>query len=51
VPDLEPDVRVSEGTWRVAKNAIEAGQGIIILALLFVDDAESKENLVSFIEI
>jgi len=51
VSDLEPDIRVSEGTWRVAKNAIEAGQRVIILALLFVDDAESKENLVSFIEI
>jgi hypothetical protein len=51
VSDLKPNVGVGEGTWGVAKNAIEAGEGLIVLPLLFIDDAESKEDLVGFIEI
>ena len=51
VPDLEPDVGMGEGTWWVAEDAVEAAEGLFVLALLFVDDAETEEDFVGVVEI
>lgn len=49
--DLEPDIGVSERTGRVSKDAVEAGEGLVVFALLFVDDAKTEKNLVCLVEI
>lgn len=49
--DLEPDVGMRERTWRVSQNSVEASQGVLILALLFVNDAKSKKNFVGFVKV
>ena len=51
VPNLEPDVGVSKGIRGVAENAIEAVQGLLVFALLLVDDAEPEVNLVGLVEV
>lgn len=51
MPDLEPDVRMGERTWRIAEDAIEAAEGFVILALLLVDYAETEENLICLVKI
>jgi len=51
VSNLEPNVGVGERTWRITEDAIEAAEGIFILALLLVDDAKTEEDLVGFVEI
>lgn len=49
--DLEPDVGMGEGTWWVAEDAVEAAEGLFVLALLFVDDAETEEDLVCLVKV
>ena len=49
--NLEPNVGMREGAGWIAKNTIEAGKGIFVLALLFVYDTKSKENFVGLVEI
>lgn len=51
VSNLKPNIRMGEGAWRVTKDAIEASKWLVILSLLFVDYAESKKDLISFIKI
>jgi len=51
MPDLEPDVGMGEGTWWVAEDAVEAAEGLFVLALLFVDDAETEEDLVCLVKV
>lgn len=38
MPNLEPDVCMGERTWGIAEDAVEAAEGLVVLALLFVDD-------------
>ena len=49
--DLEPNVRVRKGIWRVAEYAVEAFERFLVLALLFVDDAESKQDFVCLVKV
>jgi hypothetical protein len=51
VSDLEPDIRMCEWVRWVAKDLIEALQAITVLATLFVDDPQSEQDLVGFIEV
>jgi hypothetical protein len=51
MPNLEPDVRMGERTWRIAQDAIKAGEGFFIFALLLVDYAETEENFICFVKI
>jgi len=39
VPDLEPDVGMSERTWRIAEDAVKAGKRIFEFTLLLVNNA------------
>lgn len=49
--DLEPYVGMCERAGGIAEDTIEAGQRIIILALLLVDDAKSEENFIGLVKI
>ena len=40
--NLEPYIGVGEGIWRIAEDAIEALEGFVVFALLFVDDAKTE---------
>ena len=51
VPDLEPDIGMGEGIRRVAEDAVEALETLLVLALLLVDDAEPEEDLVRLVEV
>ena len=51
VSDLEPDVRVCEGTGWVPQDAVEALEAVRVLALLLVDDAQAEEDLVRLVEV
>lgn len=51
MPNLEPDVRMGERTWRITQDAIKAAEGFIIFALLLVDYAETEENLICLVKI
>jgi hypothetical protein len=51
VSDLEPYIGVGEGRRRIAEDAIEAGEGIIILALLFIDYSKTKQDFIRFVEV
>jgi hypothetical protein len=51
VPNLEPDVRMSEGAWRVSEDAIEARERVFVLSLLLVNNTEPEKDFVSLIEI
>ena len=51
VPDLEPDIGMGEGIRRVAEDAVEALETLLVLALLLVDDAQAEEDLVCLVEI
>ena len=42
---------MGERTWGVAEDAVEAAEGLFVLALLFVDDAKTEEDLVCFVKI
>jgi hypothetical protein len=42
VADLEPDIGVCKWTRGVPQNAIEAHETVVVLALLLVNDAETK---------
>lgn len=49
--DLEPDVGMGERVRRIAKDAVEALQALVVLALLLIDYAETEENLVGFVKV
>jgi hypothetical protein len=49
--DLEPDVGMGKRTWRVAENAVETSQRVVVLALLLVNDAETEQDFVGFIKV
>ena len=49
--DLEPDIGMRKRIRGIAKNAIEAFQALLVLALLLVDDAEAEEDLVRLVEV
>lgn len=51
VADLEPDVRMSEGAGRISENTVEAGEGLFVFALLFVDDAKAEKDLICLVEV
>lgn len=51
VPNLEPDVGMGEGTRGIAKYAVKAGKGLLVFALLFVDNAEAEKNFVGLIKV
>jgi hypothetical protein len=51
MPNLEPDVCMGKRTWRIAQDAIKAGEGFFIFALLLVDYAETEENFICFVKI
>lgn len=51
VSDLEPNISMSERAGRIAKDAVKTSEGLLIFPLLFINDAESEENLVSLIKI
>ncbi len=51
MPDLEPDVGVGEGARRIAENAIEALQALLVLALLLIDDPEAEQYFIRLIEV
>jgi hypothetical protein len=51
VSNLEPDISVCKGAWRVAQYAVKTMQRVLIFALLFVNYAETKKDLISFVEI
>lgn len=51
VADLEPDVGVSEGAWRISENAIEAIKGFFVLSLLLVNDTETEQDLVGLVKV
>ena len=51
VSDLEPNIRMCERAGRIAQDAIETIQALLILALLLVDDAEAEQDLVRLIKI
>jgi hypothetical protein len=50
MPNLEPNIRMSEWTWRIAKDVVEAIQRLLELALLFVDYPKTEKNLVLFVK-
>ncbi len=49
--DLEPYVGVREGIGWVSENTIEALEALVVLALLLVDDTQTKEDFVGFIKV
>lgn len=51
VPDLEPDVRMRQWARRIAQDAIEALEALLILALLLVDDPQAEQDLVRLIKV
>lgn len=51
VADLEPDIGMGEGTGRISEDAIKAGKGLFVFALLFVDDAKAEKNFIRLVEI
>lgn len=51
MPDLEPDISMGEGAGRVAQDAVEATQGLFVLALLFVYDTETKEDFICLVKV
>ena len=51
MPNLEPDVCMGERTWGIAEDAVEATQRLVVLALLFVDDAQTEEDLVCLVKV
>lgn len=51
VPDLEPDVGVSKRVWRTTQNAVKALQGVVVLALLLVDNAKAEQDFISLVEV
>jgi hypothetical protein len=40
--NLEPDISMSERAWWIAKDTIEASQGVIEFALLLIYDAKAE---------
>ena len=51
MPDLEPDVGMGERVRRIAKDAVEALQALVVFALLLIDYAETEENLIRLVKI
>ena len=51
MPDLEPDIGMGKGTRRIAEDTLEAFKRVFILALLLVNDAEAKEDLVGLVKV
>ena len=51
VPDLEPDVGMRERVRRIPEDAVEALEGLGVLALLLVDYAEAEQYLVRLVKI
>jgi hypothetical protein len=51
VANLEPDVRMCERTGRISEYTVEAGEGLLVFGLLFIDYAEAEEDLVCLVEI
>lgn len=51
VTNLEPDISVGEGTGRITKYTIKAGERLFIFSLLFVDDAETEKDFVRLVEV
>lgn len=51
VPNLEPDIGMSEWTRRVAKDTVKTSKGFLIFPLLFIDDTEAEEYFIGLIEI
>lgn len=49
--DLEPDIGMCQWVRRVAQDAVEALQGLVVFALLLVYYAEAEEDLVCLVEI
>ena len=42
---------MGEGAGRVSEDTIEAGERVLVFALLFVDDAETEEDLVRLVKV
>lgn len=51
VSDLEPDVRVGKGIWGTLKNLLETAETFLVLAALFINYAQSKEDFVGLVKI
>jgi len=51
VTNLEPNIGISKGTWRIAQDAIKATEALFVLGLLLVDNPQSEKNLVGFVEV
>jgi hypothetical protein len=51
VPDLEPDVALLQRAGRLLEDALEAAETVVVFALLLVDDAEPKPDLIPLIEV
>ena len=51
VSDLEPDVGMCERARRITKDAIKAFERLLILRLLFVNDAETEKDLVGLVKV
>jgi hypothetical protein len=49
--DLEPNVGVGKGTWRIAQDAIKASKAVFIFGLLLVNYSQPEKNLVGFVEV
>ena len=49
--NLEPDVCVGKGVRGIAQDAVEALEGLGVLALLLVNDTEPEEDLVCLVKV
>ena len=51
VPNLEPDVFLTQWSWRISNNVLEALQALLKLLLLLVYYAESEVDLVGLFKV
>jgi len=51
VPNLEPDISIDEGTRRVVKDAIKAGQRLFVFSLLLIYNAKAEKNFIGLVKV
>lgn len=51
MPNLEPDISMDEGSGRVVKDTIKAGQRLFVFSLLLIDNAKAEKDFIGLVEV
>lgn len=51
MPDLEPDIRMSQRTRRIAQDLVETPEAVLVLGLLLVNYPQTEQDFVRLVEV